>query len=312
MTQACICPHCGAEMDPIRTPAESTWGGEIHHICFNDDCTYFVASRDTLKGQGIGGVGYRCRMDPRGACGPAPVWSHEALKSLILSDEAEESEEEDRGFTPGDFAREDETPDREFYAKPRMVDHLDSTALDTVEQLYGRLIPKGSRILDLMVGPDSHLPESVEPESVTGLGLNQEELEGNRALSRRVIHDLNAEPGLPFEDNEFDVVLNTVSVDYLTKPVEVFREVSRVLKPFGLFVVVYSNRMFPPKAVRIWKETNELDRTELVKKFFALADRFSVDGYFESKGKPRPEDDKYYSLGIPSDPVYALWAHSRS
>jgi SAM-dependent methyltransferase len=311
MSQACICPHCGAEMDPIRTPAESTWGGEIHHICFNDDCTYFVASRDTLEGQGISGIGYRCRMDPRGACGAAPVWSPEALKSLILSDEEVESEDESRSFTAGDFAREDETPDREFYAKPRMVDHLDSTALDTVEQLYGRLIPKGSRILDLMAGPDSHLPESVEPESVTGLGLNQEELDANRALSRRVIHDLNAEPELPFDDNEFDVVLNTVSVDYLTKPVEVFREVSRVLKPCGLFVVVYSNRMFPPKAVRIWKETNELERGELVKKFFALADRFSVDGYFESKGKPRPEDDKYYSLGIPSDPVYALWAHNR-
>jgi SAM-dependent methyltransferase len=211
-------------------------------------------------------------------------------------------------FTQEDFLRDADSPDPNFYRTPRFVQHLDSTALATVEELYARLIPRGARILDLMAGPASHLPREGEPASVTGLGLNSEELQGNPALSDRVVHDLNANPVLPFENNCFDVVVNTVSVDYLVRPVEVFREVGRILSPDGLFVVVFSNRYFPPKAVNIWKRSTESQRVDLVKKFFALAQNFCVHGALESKGKPRPADDKYYSFGIPSDPVYAVWA----
>lgn len=77
------CPHCGAEMDPIETPLESSWGGEIHYVCFNDDCCYFKKSWDVLDSQGVERTGYRCRMDPRGACGPLAVWSADALKDLV-------------------------------------------------------------------------------------------------------------------------------------------------------------------------------------------------------------------------------------
>ena len=77
------CPHCGAEMDPIETPAESSWGGETHYVCFNDECCYFTNSWDSLLNQGVDKTGYRCRMDARGACGPMAVWSSEALKNRI-------------------------------------------------------------------------------------------------------------------------------------------------------------------------------------------------------------------------------------
>jgi SAM-dependent methyltransferase len=210
-------------------------------------------------------------------------------------------------FAAEDFERTNEDPDSTFYAQPRFVQHLDSLALSTVEALYARLIPRGAAVLDLMAGPDSHIPPEVEPASVTGLGLNHEELAANPILSHRLIHDINAEPRLPFDDGVFDVVLNTVSVDYIVHPVEILREVARVLRPRGLFVVVFSNRMFPPKAVNIWKAAGESARVDLVKKFFSLSGRFTMEGGFESKGKPRPKDDKYYSFGIPSDPIYAVW-----
>ena len=142
---------------------------------------------------------------------------------------------------------------------------------------------------------------------MVGDGLNKSELETNPVLAEYVIHDLNSDPRLPFPDNHFDAVVNTVSVDYLTQPLEVFREVSRVLKPDGLFIVVFSNRMFPPKAVNIWKRSTEKQRTELVRRFFTLSGRFAIEGYHESTGKPRPKDDKYYEPGIPSDPIYAVW-----
>jgi SAM-dependent methyltransferase len=306
MPEAHACPHCGSEMDPIRTPLESTWGGELHHICFNDDCCYFTKSWDALDNQRIQKTGYRCRMDPRGGCGPAPVWSEDALKDLVVDEKADEMGSLS-WLSAHDLGRDDETPDGDFYTKPRFVDHLDSCALETVEQIYGRLTPAGSKILDLMAGPESHLGRVSDPVKVVGLGLNETELRANPLLSERVIHDLNSDPLLPFPDNSFDVVVNTVSVDYLTRPLEVFREVSRVLKPDGLFVVVFSNRMFPPKAVNVWKASTERQRVELVRRFFTLSGQFSIQGYQESTGKPRPKDDKYYGNGIPSDPIYAVW-----
>jgi len=314
MAEAHTCPHCGASMDPIETPLESSWGGEVHYVCFNDRCTYYVSSWNTLEGQGIERAGYRCRVDPRGACGPIAVWSPTALKDLVLCVETATACEPfvPKGtadyFPADDFARDDETPDSVFYQTPRFVEPLDRVAATTVEDLYERLIPRGARVLDLMAGADSHLRAEFGLEGITGLGISSEELRANNALSDRVVHDLNADPHLPFDDNEFDAVVHTVSVEYLTRPIEVFREVSRVLRPNGRFVVVFSNRMFPPKAVRIWKRTDEAERVDLVKKFFELCEAFSVEDSFESRGKPRPEDDKYYSLGIPSDPIYALWA----
>ncbi len=301
-----VCPHCGCAMDPIETPYESSWGGEIHYVCFNDNCGYFTRSWEALIMQGVEGAGYRCRMDPRGSCGPIPVSSPDDLRDMIVR-----SEEAVKGtsdfFSVDEFSRDDETPDDVFYGKPRIVDHLDSLALATVEDLYARLIPEGSRILDLMAGPDSHLKGELKPSAVIGLGLNQEELDANPALTKRIIHDLNATPQLPLADDQFEAVVNTVSVDYMTKPVEVFRDVARILKKEGVFIVVFSNRMFPPKAVKLWKHSTESERIELVKKYFCAADQFYLDGYFESKGHPRPEDDKYYSFGIPSDPIYAVW-----
>ncbi|MGO9568731.1 MAG: methyltransferase domain-containing protein [Desulfomonilaceae bacterium] len=306
MSKGHVCPHCGSEMDPIRTPLESSWGGEMHHICFNDDCSYFTKSWKALEGQGIEKTGYRCRMDPRGGCGPAPVWSEDALKDLVVKEEKHEGSSV-AWFSSHDLDRDDETPDGDFYRNPRFVDHLDSCALEAVEHIYGRLIPAGATILDLMAGPDSHLGKVSDPNMVVGLGLNKTELEANPVLSEHVFHDINGDPRLPFPDNRFDIVVNTVSVDYLIQPLEVFGEVSRVLKPNGLFIVVFSNRMFPPKAVSIWKRSTEKQRVERVRRFFTLSGRFAIQGYHESTGKPRPKTDKYYGHGIPSDPIYAVW-----
>jgi hypothetical protein len=71
--------------------------------------------------------------------------------------------------------------------------------------------------------------------------------------------------------------------------------------------VVFSNRMFPPKAVNVWKRSTAKQRVELVRRYFTLSGRLRIQGYHESMGKPRPKDDKYYGHGIPSDPIYAVW-----
>jgi SAM-dependent methyltransferase len=293
-------------MDSIETPLDSSWGGEIHYVCFNDECRYYVNSWQALERQGIEGAGYRCRVDSRGTRGPVAVQSCHDLKDRIIRCAPEIKGTLDY-FSAKDFSREDETSDAAFYKSSSIASDVDSLAATTVEDLFVDLIQKGSRILDLMAGSVSYLRDEIAATSVIGIGFNEKELQKNPALHESIVHDLNAEPILPFNDNEFHVVVNTLSVDYVTRPVEIFREVSRVLKPNGLFVVVFSNRMFPPKAVNIWKTSTETERIDLVKQYFSHAERYYLDGFFESKGKPRPKEDKLYSLGIPSDPIYAVW-----
>jgi SAM-dependent methyltransferase len=210
------------------------------------------------------------------------------------------------------FARLDESDDAEFYSKDRFVSHLDSLALATVEKLIETLVvEENPAILDLMAGWDSHIPDHLQASEVVGLGLNETELRNNKTLSKTVIHDLNKNPRLPFPDNRFEVVINTVSVDYMTQPAHVFKEVGRVLKPGGLFIVIFSNRMFPEKAVKVWREAGEEERVLMVEDLFKEAGAFEKPTIFLSKGKPRPKDDKYAHLGIPSDPVYAVYADKK-
>ncbi len=206
------------------------------------------------------------------------------------------------------FSRLDDNSDSLFYSQDRFVNHLDSTALAKVKTLIGSLLKKSHPILlDLMAGWDSHLPRELKPSKVVGLGLNENELAKNEALTEFILHDLNENPLLPFLDNTFDAVINTVSVDYMTKPIEVFREVSRILKPGGLFLVIFSNRLFPEKVVKIWYRSNDEGRTMLVENYFKWAGGFSKPRIYASQGVQRPKEDKYADYGIPSDPVFAVY-----
>src|SRR5690606_24235293 len=143
---------------------------------------------------------------------------------------------------PEHFQRYDDTSDADFYAVPRMVTHIDDAAIAAVTRFYGDLLPVGGRMLDLMSSWVSHLPSEHTYASVTGLGMNEDELRANGQLTRWVVHDLHQEPKIPFEDAEFDGAVVTVSVQYLTSPVEVFAEVGRVLVPGAPFAVTFSNR----------------------------------------------------------------------
>ena len=228
------------------------------------------------------------------------------MESELNSNQAARLEEL---YRPEDFKRRDESDDAGFYATDRMVSHLDRCALRTVERIIGSLIVEPEPvILDLMASWDSHLPSDLKPAQVTGLGMNANELAANPNLSRYLVHDLNQDPKLPFEDQTFDVALNVVSVDYLTNPMAVFTEVGRVLNPGGLFLVIFSNRWFEPKVTNIWRGAGENERFSMVNDWFGHTRLFGPTKSFVSKGLPRPADDKYAGSGLPSDPVYAIWA----
>lgn len=214
-------------------------------------------------------------------------------------------------FDAGDpYARADSRPDPDFYSAPRMVQHLDATARARVAHLYRSLLPAGADVLDLMSSWTSHLDGGAKVRRVAGLGMSAAELAANPILDERVVQDLNAEVRLPWPDGRFDAALCTVSVEYLVRPVEVFREVRRVLRPGGRFVVTFSNRWFPPKAIALWTELHEFERMGLVLDFFLEAGGFEALSTWSLRGLPRPRGDQYVESLTTSDPVFAVWGQA--
>ena len=195
---------------------------------------------------------------------------------------------------PQAFRRQDESPDSDFYSVPRFVTHIDDRAIAAVTQLYRESFPPGGALLDLMSSWVSHLPEEVRYSRVVGLGMNEAELRKNPRLDAYVVQDLNADSRLPFGDGEFDGCGICVSIDYLTRPVEVLREVRRVLKPEAPLVVTFSNRCFPTKAVAVWHTTDDRGHVRLVRGYFEAAGFTDVQGLDRS---PRR---------LFSDPLYAV------
>ncbi len=172
------------------------------------------------------------------------------------------------------FRRSDETPDEEFYGVPRLVTHIDDRAIAAVTQLYREHFPPDGVILDLMSSWVSHLPPEARYERVVGLGMNEVELSKNSRLDEYVVQNLNRNPGLPFTDAEFDGVGLCVSIDYLTEPVAVLREVGRVLKAGSPGVITFSNRCFPTKAVAIWHQLDDQGHIRLVERYLQEAGNF--------------------------------------
>jgi len=197
-------------------------------------------------------------------------------------------------FPEGFFARADEEPDTVFYAVPRFVTHIDDDAIAAVGELYAELGVDGD-VLDLMSSWISHFRD--KPRHLIVLGMNRAELEANEQADAVVVHDLNRDPRIPLEDESVDDVVCCVSVDYLTRPIEVFRDVARVLRPGGRFVCTFSNRVFATKAILAWLYADDDQRCRIV------ADYFERSKVFEA-----PTVARRTPPGQLSDPLYAVWA----
>ena len=210
------------------------------------------------------------------------------------------------------FRRDDESIDSIFYENSRFVHHIDSRARAIITAIHRQYLEPESRVLDLMASWNSHLPEELHLRKLTVLGMNSEELAANRLATERIVHDLNVESELPFPSQSFDAVICTVSVEYLTRPYQTFKEIGRILKPGGFCLMTFSNRWFPPKVVMVWEELHEFERVGLVCDYFLQTDMFNKLETVTFRGWPRPEDDKYYGVIPYSDPVYAVRAQRDS
>ncbi|HAA28955.1 MAG TPA: SAM-dependent methyltransferase, partial [Cyanobacteria bacterium UBA8553] len=158
---------------------------------------------------------------------------------------------------------------------PRFVTHVDEGFIDRLTQLYRDRLKPNTRIFDMMSSHVSHLPEEIEFAHVEGHGMNEDELARNPRLNHYCVQNLNQNPKLPLPDENFDAVLNCVSVQYLQYPDAVFTEIHRILKPGGIAIISFSNRMFFQKAIAAWRDGTETSRVELVKSYFLSVPGFS-------------------------------------
>jgi SAM-dependent methyltransferase len=196
--------------------------------------------------------------------------------------------------------------DREFYGVPRFVTHVDGGFIDRLTTLYHDRLAPNTRIFDMMSSWVSHLPDDLQFEHIYGHGLNAEELAKNPRLDEYFVQNLNQDLQLPLADASVDAVLNTVSVQYLQYPEAIFAEVYRILKPNGIAIFSFSNRMFYHKAIEVWRDGSEIDRVELVKGYFQ-----SVAGFSEPESITHVSQvpDFLRMIGVSGgDPFYAVIA----
>ena len=208
---------------------------------------------------------------------------------------------------PNQRIKLDDSDDQLFYNYPRFVTHVDEGFIQQLTDLYRQRIPANARILDMMSSWVSHLPTDRDFAHVEGHGLNAEELARNPQLNHYFVQNLNTNPQLPCLDQEFDAVINCASVQYLQYPEAVCSEIHRILKPGGIAIISFSNRMFFQKAIQVWRDGSEAFRVELVKGYFRSVPGFSTPEVICSKSTT-PSFLQW--LGVPGgDPFYAVIAH---
>lgn len=205
----------------------------------------------------------------------APIqWTHVLLDGPGVQARLPETPTDFLGAHP--FDRADETDDADFYAGNPALPALTGNALDHVIKIHDDLLQDGMEVLDLMSGEATYLPLGFKPGSVTGVGLDEKAMGANPALDKCVVFNLNETPRLPFDDNRFDAVLCTASVQYLTKPFEIFEDIGRILKPGGVFVVTFADRWLEAKVIRIWPELYEFERMGLVSQYMVKSGSFGA------------------------------------
>jgi SAM-dependent methyltransferase len=205
-------------------------------------------------------------------------------------------------FTLANFARSDEQADSSFYSQPRICFHIDSFAIAALTKYYASLpLPRSPSILDFCSSWVSHYPKewTKGAERIAVMGMSQVELSKNEVATETAVVDLNETPIFPYPDACFDMVTCTVSIDYLTRPRDVVREVGRVLRPGGRAVFSFSNRCFPTKAIALWLQTSDADHCFIVGCYYHYA-----DGMFEP---PESIDISPPSMGL-TDPMYVVTA----
>lgn len=187
------------------------------------------------------------------------------------------------------------------------IPHIDAKAEEEIANLYSGLLPKHSKVLDLMSTSNSHLPMDYQAGLLTGLGANEQELSKNSRLDTYQVQNLNNDTLLPFESNSFDDAICTLSIEYISKPLAVMKEITRVVNSGGKFIITFSNNAFSDQTITLWNQLHPFERMQLLLEYFKFSESFTDLNTYSKRGLPRPRDDKDFDKKRISDPIFAVW-----
>ncbi|KAH7383561.1 hypothetical protein BKA64DRAFT_582266 [Cadophora sp. MPI-SDFR-AT-0126] len=206
-------------------------------------------------------------------------------------------------YAAEDLRRQDEISDTEWYQLPRFVQHIDDGAIASLKSYYDAIVKPNHSVLDLCSSWTSHLSTNLKPPSMIGYGMNKLELERNPHLTKYFVKDLNKNPSLEEVPNEsIDTVICNVSVDYLTQPVSIFKEINRVLQVGGTAHMAFSNRCFPTKVIGKWMRMDDEGRRRWVGGYFWAS------GGWEDIEEVILEEGKPGFWGSSEDPLFVVRA----
>lgn len=128
------------------------------------------------------------------------------------------------------------------------------------QSLHRRLLsyvslPHPSSVLDLGCGTGrllNRLAQKFPDLQGTGVDLSPQMLKEARKTNQhhpRLIFTQGNAECLPCAENQFDAVFNTISFLHYPNPQQVFKEVSRVLRPQGQFYLVDSTLLGPVRSI---------------------------------------------------------------
>lgn len=184
------------------------------------------------------------------------------------------------------FMQANDESDEVFFDRQGLDSLMDMGARTAVTALYRTTLPVGGRTLDVMAGAMSHMPEDAVFQELIGVDVCKKAVEANKALTQSVVQNLNTTPVLPFDDQSFDGAVLCDGFAYLTQPQRVFEDIYRVLKPGVPFIVSFSDRFIPAKAVAIWHALEPEDRVRFISALMARVGFTDLD-----TGEVTPPED---------------------
>lgn len=106
-----------------------------------------------------------------------------------------------------------------------------------IERLFKEMVPSGAVVLDAGCGRSNYVLERNRARigRIVGVDATPEAVDGNATVDEVVLSDLD---NLPFTNGTFDAVISLWVLEHLHHPDRVFAEVTRVLKPGGVFLFV--------------------------------------------------------------------------
>jgi SAM-dependent methyltransferase len=155
---------------------------------------------------------------------------------------------------------------------PSCHPRLSQDELQLLEAGYARLLGEGefSEVLDLLGGSERFTPEQAAG-SLLAPTPQARGADAHRRVMLQVAQDLDEQPLLPFEDGAFDAVLVTLDVGALRRPLEVFREVGRVLQPGGLVAVSFGRAALDEAHTRLWALAGDREQLMLAEAYIEFA-----------------------------------------